>query len=161
MVTAYVRATRLTLNFVLAAAALGVLGCGSKPLATKAAALSLEVKASATVNPDARGRPSPVVVRIYELKSAAPFETADFLSLYEKDQTVLGAEVVVRDEFVLKPGESRTFRREIGESKVLAAMAAFRDLERSRWRAVAPIVTGSDNAFTITLDAVTLQLTKR
>jgi type VI secretion system protein VasD len=135
-------------------------GC-AKPAPPKPKMLTLDVQAAANVNPDASGRPSPVVVRIYELKSAAPFETADFLSLHEKDQSVLGAEIVVRDEFVLMPGAARNIKREAGESKFLAVMAAFRDLERARWRAVSPLALGADNSFTVRLDASTVQLTKR
>ena len=135
------------------------LGCSTPP-PPKPKVLTVEVQAAANVNPDARGRPSPVVVRVYELKSAAPFETADFVSLYEKDQTLLGAEIVVRDEFVLSPGESKSIRRDAGDSKFLAVMAAFRDLERARWRAVSPLVVGKDNAFAVRLESSMLQLTK-
>lgn len=148
------------LVFALVVGALS--GCAKPPPPPpKPKVLTLDVQAAANVNPDARGRPSPVVVRIYELKAAAGFESADFLSLHEKDQSLLGADIVVRDEFVLSPGESKTLKREAGESKFLAVMAAFRDLERARWRAVSPLVLGSDNAFTIRLDASALQLTKR
>ena len=136
------------------------LGCSTPP-PPKPKVLTVDVQAAANVNPDARGRPSPVVVRVYELKSAAPFETADFVSLYEKDQTLLGAEIVVRDEFVLSPGESKSIRRDAGDSKFLAVMAAFRDLERARWRAVSPLVAGKDNAFAVRLESSMLQLTKR
>jgi type VI secretion system protein VasD len=135
-------------------------GC-AKPTPPKPRTLTLDVQAAANVNPDGSGRPSPVVVRIYELKSAAPFETADFLSLHEKDQSILGAEIVVRDEFVLMPGAARNIKREAGESKFIAVMAAFRDLERARWRAVSPLVLGADNSFVVRLDASTVQLAKR
>ena len=47
--------------------------------------IQLTVVAGPDVNPDARKRASPVLVRIYALKSAAPFEAADFFSLFEKD----------------------------------------------------------------------------
>ena len=142
-------------------ACLTLLACAKPPAPPKPMFLVVNVQASSGVNPDARGRPSPVVVRVYELKSAAPFETADFVSLYDKDQSVLGAEIVYRDEFVLGPGETKSIRREAGESKFLAVMAAFRDLERAHWRAVSPLVMGSDNAFAVQLDGSALQITKR
>ena len=122
------RATALALSL---ASGLTIFGCAKPSTPPKPRALVLDVQASSTINPDWRGRPSPVVVRIYELRSAAPFETADFVSLYEKDRSVLGAEIVARDEFVLSPGESKSIRREAGESKFLAVMAAFRDLARA------------------------------
>jgi type VI secretion system protein VasD len=152
---------RAVASALLLSTGLVALGCSTPPPPPKPKVLTVDVQAAANVNPDARGRPSPVVVRVYELKSAAPFETADFVSLYEKDQTLLGAEVVVRDEFVLSPGESKSIRRDAGDSKFLAVMAAFRDLERARWRAVSPLTVGKDNAFTVRLESSMLQLTKR
>ena len=47
-------------------------GCGSS-----APLLRGSITAEPTTNPDLRGRPSPVVVRVYELKSLAAFNTAD------------------------------------------------------------------------------------
>jgi type VI secretion system protein VasD len=154
--------SRRTALLTACGAVVGALaGCAKPAAPPKPKVLTIDVQAAANVNPDARGRPSPVVVRVYELKSAAGFEGADFVSLHEKDQSLLGGDIVVRDEFVLSPGESKTLKREAGESKFLAVMAAFRDLERARWRAVSPLVLGSDNAFAVRLDASALQLTKR
>ena len=78
------------------------------PAAARAGSLAINIAASAGINPNTNNRPSPVVVRLYELKASAQFEAADFLSLYEKDQAVLGADIVTRDEFVLAPGEKKT-----------------------------------------------------
>ena len=58
-------------------------GCASPP---KPTVVSATLIATATVNPDAHKRPSPLVVRVYELKSAAAFDAADFVSLFERDQ---------------------------------------------------------------------------
>ena len=68
----------------------------------------------ATVNPDARKRPSPVVLRVYELKSNALFESADFVSLFEKDQAVLGAELVSREEVILQPNDVKELIKSSG-----------------------------------------------
>ena len=146
---------------LMMASAVSLLACAKPPAPPKPKALVVDLQASGSVNPDARGRPSPIVVRVYELKSTASFESADFVALYEKDQAVLGADMVTRDEFVLSPGETRSIRREAGESKFLAVTAAFRDLERARWRAVTPLAMGSDNAFAIRLDGSALQITQR
>lgn len=149
----------------LAGVGIVLAGCAKPPLPPppppKPKTLTLDIQAASNVNPDSRGRPSPVVVRVYELKAAGPFEAADFVSLYEKDQSLLATEIVVRDEFVLNPGESKMLKREAGDSKFLGAMAAFRDLESARWRAVSPLQLNADNSFVIRLDAATLQLTKR
>lgn len=149
--------------FTLAGASIALAACGGKPiLAPKPKVLTVDVLAAANLNPSSSGRPSPVVVRVYELKAAAPFESADFVSLFDKDQAVLGADVVARDEFVLSPGESMAIKRDLSaDSKFIAVMAAFRDLERAKWRAVVPLLAGKDNALSVRLEASTIQLSKR
>ena len=105
--------------------------------------IQLLVVAGPDVNPDARKRASPVLVRIYALKSAAPFEAADFFSLFEKDTATLGAELVQREEFLLRPGEERALPLKFGpEVKSIGVMVGFRDLERARWRDVHAINIG-------------------
>lgn len=120
--------------------------------------LTIQLSAGAALNPDARQRPSPLVVRVYELKSAAPFEGADFVSLNDKDAAVLGADLVKREEFVMRPGDARQIAHELApETCCVGVMAAFRDLERARWRAVVSLVPARDNNVTFTLDGVTVQ----
>jgi type VI secretion system protein VasD len=141
------------------AAAVALPGCSmfSKGPAT----LNASVVAGAQVNPDARRRPSPVVVRVFELKAPTLFEQADFVSLFEKDQAVLAAELVSREEFVLRPGDSKPITKPLApETKFIGVMAAFRELERARWRAVVPVVANKKNVLDIRLDGIVLQATR-
>jgi type VI secretion system protein VasD len=104
------------------------------------ASLSITLNVSSSANPDIRGRPSPVVVRLYELRSTTSFESADFFSLNDKDQATLGGDIVNRDEFFLQPGQSQTIQRKANvTTRGIGVFAAYRDLERSKWRAVATI----------------------
>jgi type VI secretion system VasD/TssJ family lipoprotein len=73
--------------------------------------LSLTVEATAGVNPDASLRPSPIKVRIYELKDAATFAQADYFGLDTSDKVVLATDMLARDEFILRPGEKRRIER--------------------------------------------------
>ena len=124
----------------LVVAAVGLTACASKPVVSQ---IQLSVLAGADVNPDARNRPSPITVRVYALKSAAAFEAADFFSLYEKDASVLGADVVQREELLLRPGDNKPLEMKLSpDAKSLAVFAAYRDLDRARWRAVRVIEVG-------------------
>lgn len=139
-----------------AAAAVALPGCAM--FSSGPATLSTTVVASAQVNPDARRRPSPVVVRVFELKAPTLFEQADFVSLFEKDQALLAGELVSREEFVLRPGESKPINKPLSpDTKFIGVMAAFRELERARWRAVVPVVAKKKNVVEITLDGIVLQ----
>jgi type VI secretion system protein VasD len=125
-------------------------GCGaaSPPL------LQGSLKAAPATNPDVNGRPSPVVVRVYELKSLAAFNSADFFSLFEKESETLGAELVGREEYDLKPAETRPYRRQLQpDTKFIGVIAAFRDLENSRWRQVAAVPPKKAVTITIGLEA--------
>jgi type VI secretion system protein VasD len=115
---------------VVALGMMFVAGCASGP-----PLLEGSLSANAATNPDANGRPSPVVVRVYELKSLAAFSSADFFSLFENESATLGADLVGREEYSLRPGESKPYRRQLQpDSKFIGVVAAFRDLENSTWR---------------------------
>lgn len=118
------------------------------------------VQAAPGLNPSVRGRASPLVLRIYELRSANAFSAADFVSLYQRDQAELGADLVARDEFVLAPGERREFlRRAAPETRYLGVLAAYRDLERARWRAVAAVLPGQKQRLLIDAGALAVTVT--
>ena len=88
------------------------------------------------VNPDVTGRPSPVIVRTYELKSATAFNSSDFFAMFERDRETLGADLVARDEWALMPGNNRQALKNLQrDTRYVGVVAAFRDVERARWRA--------------------------
>ena len=79
-------------------------GCSSAP---KLASLAGSIQASADLNPSVSQRPSPLLLRVYELKTAAGFNQADFMALYQSDTATLGADMVSREELdVYKRQES-------------------------------------------------------
>ena len=99
----------------------------------------MTISASADVNPDANGRPSPIVVRIYQLKTDAAFTAADFFALFDDDKKVLGPELISRDEFMLGPAERRTIEVTVAtETRYVGAVAAFRDIRNAQWRSLVP-----------------------
>ncbi|MCM5680901.1 type VI secretion system lipoprotein TssJ [Schlegelella sp. S2-27] len=140
------------MNWILFVACAAVLwGCASGP---KPTSVDIQLTGDATVNPDSRNRPSPVMVRIYELKTPATFESADFFSLFDKDRETLAADMNTRDEFVLQPGQTLSLKREAKpDTRFIAVLAAYRDLERSRWRAVTALSPGKSQVVKITAGA--------
>jgi type VI secretion system protein VasD len=112
------------------------------------------IKADPATNPDLRGRPSPVVVRVYELKAVGAFNTADFFSLFEKEQEALGSELVGREEYQLQPDETRPYQRQLQpDTKFIGVAAAFRDLEHARWRNVVAVPAKRKITLTIGIEA--------
>jgi type VI secretion system protein VasD len=104
------------------------------------------------VNPDTRGRASPVVVRIYELKSVAGFNRADFFSLYEHDKETLGEDLIARDEAQLLPGNTSQLQRQLQpDTRSIGVVAAFRDLEHAQWRATSTVLLNKTTKLKIRL----------
>jgi len=144
-----VRRSALLLGLALLTAS-----CGAPPPKPVVTAVSLNLSASADANPDARGRPSPLTVRVYVLKAPGPFEGADFFSLYDKDQATLGPELVKREELLIQPGESKKLEFTLEpDARNIAVLAAYRDLERARWRDLKPLEVGKPNSFNVNLAA--------
>lgn len=155
----------------LAVAALVALlaGCASGPATLKA-----DVVTAAGLNPDSKGRASPVTVRLYELKARSGFDSADFFSLWDREREVLGADFLVRDEVQLRPGDKPKLERKLQpDTQFVAVVAAFRDLERSQWRSIVSVgqtkstwnsvksvVQDPVTSVTIKLEAKSISITK-
>lgn len=140
---------------LLATAVFATSGCGTPPPPkpepkAEPTVVRLELVGDSLVNADARGRPSPVVVRYYVLQSTATFDAADFFSLFERDEAVLGASKVLREEITLKPGDThRTELRPPADGKFLAVFVAYRELNKLRWRASAPFPPNKTSSYSI------------
>jgi type VI secretion system protein VasD len=120
---------------LLVASAVLLSACAAKP--PKPDPAHAELIVSGDVNPDASGRASPVVVRVYQLRNDGEFNGADFFSVYEKEKETLGASLVSREEYVLAPGENRKLELPLNaETRFIAVVAAFRDIRTARWRAI-------------------------
>jgi type VI secretion system protein VasD len=99
-----------------------------------------ELAASSDVNPNVAGTPSPIFVRVYELKAPTAFAATDFFSLWEDDGKALGKDLEDRQEVVLSPGQQSKLEREFGaSSRFLGVAAAYQDLPNATWRAIQPV----------------------
>ena len=135
--------------FVLAATALlGPCGAQAYSPLREQTLIEIDITAANDVNRDDKERAAPVLVRLYELRSSVGFEAADYFSLQSGDRAVLADDLLVRDEFVLRPGERRRIKRkshpDIG---AIAVMAGYRDLAQSDWRAVQHIAPAPEAAW--------------
>lgn len=111
--------------------------CSSLSPYSKMTKLDLTLSASDQLNPDLNGRPSPIVVRLIELKNPVAFENADFFSLYERAKESLAPDLVASEELELRPGETRELKLSVNEgSRYVGVLAAYRDLPETRWRYV-------------------------
>ena len=104
--------------------------------------LEIKFKVDADVNPDDDRKPSPLFVRMYQLKSTKMFNRANFIDLYEKDKEVLGADMISMQKLRrIKPGESRVENFVLNkETRYIGLYAEFLQYKKSGYKLLMPVV---------------------
>ncbi|WP_186002306.1 type VI secretion system lipoprotein TssJ [Mycobacterium sp. KBS0706] len=143
-------------------------GCGTfgavsdmvdRTLGFKPGDTTITVDAAPGVNPDASNRPSPILVRIYQLKSGAALEQADYFKLAETPQAVLGDTLISSEQMLLTPGKTRTLSVQFDPAAhQIGVVAGFRDIDRAKWRAVESIDPGDVNEVAIHVGAADISI---
>ncbi|MBS8262600.1 type VI secretion system lipoprotein TssJ [Roseibium polysiphoniae] len=135
-----------------------VLGCSRLPDPTP---IAVELNADANVNPNEDGEPSPIVVRIYELKGTKAFNNADFFDFVDDDNKLLGADLIGSAEYELTPGKSQKYDRDISsEATHLGVIAGFRDIQSAQWRDSIELQKEKKNEFVIYLTSLAVRIQK-
>jgi type VI secretion system protein VasD len=97
----------------------------------------LDLKSDATLNPDRKGDPLPVVVRVYQLNDKGAFESATFNQLWKNDAAILGKTMLTRNELILNPASNDKVELDRHEqAKYVGVVAVFRNPVDRRWRAL-------------------------
>lgn len=121
-------------------------GCASLSPYSDTTKLDLKLQASEDLNPDLHGRPSPIVVRLLELKNPSSFNNADFFSLYQRPKESLMPDLVSFEEMEVRPGEARELKLSVQPgSRYVGVVAAYRDLPEANWRYVVSLEEGEIN----------------
>lgn len=142
-------------SFLIALLSLSLLGllsaCAGGP--PKREALDMQITASADVNPDMQGRPSPVILHIMELNSTEQFNRLDYMGLTQPSGAALGTELLGKNRLVLQPGESKQQPMELNPmTTAIGLVAGYRDIDNASWRKVIPITQGDTKGIVITLE---------
>jgi type VI secretion system protein VasD len=121
----------------VAAVMLALVACASAP--PKPVVTRIQMAATEDINPDAQGRASPLVVRVYQLRTDAEFSGAQFFQLYDHEMEALGASLISRDEYLLTPTAQILKELPVSpEARFFGVLAAYRD-STAQWRAVVAI----------------------
>ena len=149
---------RLFAMAACAALVSSTVACG-KLFGTKPTVVDLDLRAAPNLNPDASGRASPLRLRFYELKSVSVFNGADFFSLYDHDKEVLAADLVVREEIQVEPGMQKRFTRKPGpDTKFIAVLAPYRDIDHAKWRAALEIRANKTTGVELSVERLAVSL---
>lgn len=123
----------------------------------------IAIHASRGLNPDNNGRPSPVELWLFELKSRGSFDSASFYELYPALGKAATAGEIARTLLNVTPGDELALSHELSpDTRHLAVVAGFRDIEHSHWRALVDIpATRGKTEVDITLEAQRVGMDER
>lgn len=129
--------------------------CSSKPPPPPPpTSVELSIVGAKDLNPDPNDRPSPVMLRIYQLGPSAAFANADFFQIVDQDKATLGPTLIDRQEIAVAPDSTQTVSfLTKPDVQNLAIAAGFRAYEEAGWRALAPIKPNAKNAWRLELQA--------
>jgi type VI secretion system protein VasD len=131
---------------------LGLLSaCAGAP--PKPEPIDMQISATADVNPDMQGRPSPVILHIIELSSTEQFNRLDYMGLTQPSGAGLGSDLLGKNQMVLQPGETKSLPMELNAmTSAIGLVAGYRDIDNATWRKVIPVTQGSTKGISITLE---------
>jgi type VI secretion system protein VasD len=117
------------------------------------AVLKATFVAGPVINPDGDGRPSPVVVHVFELASEAEFTEAGFSALYEDADKTLGDALLARHSVILQPASTKMISANLApHTSAIGAVAGLARFANVTWRALARTTPGKATAIRIVLD---------
>jgi type VI secretion system protein VasD len=97
------------------------------------------MRAKADANPGPDGHPSPIVVRLYQLKADTAFINSDYFPLIDDEKKVLGGDLLSREEQELFPGQAVSLEIPFAaETRFIGVAGGYHDTGSASWRAIAP-----------------------
>lgn len=149
-----------TLRGASAVAALSLLagcaGAGGRSPSVRTA--RIDVVASAMLNPTDDGRPSPVVLKLYELASQGDFDRARLAELTADAEPSLPG-LVARATLNVHPGAHLVFERALDErTRALGVVAGYQRIDEAQWRASIELGRAPILALSIDVGACTVAL---
>jgi type VI secretion system protein VasD len=139
-------------------------GCSSSPEKpeTPPTVVQAKIAVSAQANPDINSRASPIVVRIFELKSLGTYNESDFYGLFENYESVLGSDLLGSEQFHLNPGDIHTMKQTTAPgTQFIAVIAAYRDLNQAVWRDYVALPAGKETQIMIIVDKLNISVWKK
>lgn len=146
-------------GFVVPLFLLGSLSACGGPSPTR---LDLKIETTAQVNPNAKNRPSPVVIRVFNLTNDEEFQAASFDALYGNDPKSIDSSILGSDEYEIAPSSSRHLVETLPDgTKAIGLIAAFREIDHAKWRLVIPLRLNRKNNAGVIVGPSTIFIKKK
>jgi type VI secretion system protein VasD len=99
--------------------------------------ISIHLVASLNVNPDANGRASPIAITLYQLTGVSSFKSANYVSLTENTEAVLGRNLVAINKLILRPGQAVDVEYPVVDGEAaFGIVAGYRVIKASDWQLI-------------------------
>lgn len=127
--------------------------------ATKMSAMIVTENANRTDN----DQPSPVKIRIYELRSAEIFKEASFSELDKNEHKTLGDTLVTNSkEYPMRATDQRKIKLNLLEdTRYIGVLARFQRHKKAKWLEIIPVKKKRNNKFTIKITHEILSIAKQ
>ena len=97
--------------------------------------VTLNIYAADNINPNERGNPRPVVVKLYQLKGEVRMENATYDEILLKDKDTLGEDLAKVDDVEVFPNDLVQVKFErMKDASVLAGVALFHGPKGNSWK---------------------------
>jgi type VI secretion system protein VasD len=143
-------------------------GCSSSPPLPPEKAevpptvVNTKITVSGQVNPDIDNRASPIVVRMFDLKSLGTFNESDFYGLFDNYESVLGSDLLGSEQFHLNPGVYHTLKHSTAPgTQYIALIAAYRDLNQAAWRDYIVLPAGKEIQMMVFVDKLAISVWRK
>lgn len=134
-VSACIYMLRCVLKLSLLCVILTLISCASSSSSKRY--LEVTLIAEGDLNPDINHRPSPIAITIYQLAGSQIFAKADYISLSENSQLILGRDLIASHELILHPGQTIMIEYPIAKhEQAFGVVAHYRVIDKSKWQVI-------------------------
>jgi type VI secretion system protein VasD len=124
--------------------------------------LRLNIQAATNINPNVKGKPSPLELRIYQLSDNQAFNQAGFVQIFNDPQGVLKADLLVARQLAsVFPGENREVVLPLAaEVRYVGVVAGFSDYREAKNKIIYILSKDHNTSINIDIDSVNISLSE-
>ncbi len=119
---------------------------------------NIRFEAGKTINPDASGRASPLVIRVYELKAVDTFRSAGFFDLYDEPEAVLEGDLLAMEELILRPDLVEVLPMVLDKkARYIGIVGAFQNIDEAGWKLIMDASPKGYKDITVSVDGLGME----
>ena len=123
---------------------------------------TIEITSHAKLNPNSQQKPSPVILRIYELKEIEFFQNSPFIDLFDGQNPTLKESLTYEHEKEIWPESKMSLALSLNsDTKYIGMVAAYRRHSEQSWKTLTPVDPSSSQTIKVILKENKIYLKKK